>query len=120
MGTAVGAYTFGAAGTVIGAAVLGPVGAVLGNAVGVHVGGFLGGVVGDWVAGQIMEQKTYKDFKENAVQWMADKIDEGGEVIKKGYNDIKNNLSDQVNRIDNTIKNYAKDFLSRFGIQFAT
>ena len=120
MGTAVGAYTFGAAGTVIGAAVLGPVGAVLGNAVGVHVGGFLGGVVGDWVANQIMEQKTYKDFKENAVQWMADKIDEGGEVIKKGYNDIKNNLSDQVNRIDNTIKNYAKDFLSRFGIQFAT
>ena len=118
-GTAVGASIGGAIGTAIGFG-LGPVGAVLGNAVGVHVGGFVGGLVGDWVAGQIMEQKTYKDFKENTVQWMADKIDEGGEVIKKGYNDIKNNLSDQVNRIDNTIKNYAKDFLSRFGIQFAT
>ncbi len=118
-GTAVGASIGGAIGTAIGFG-LGPVGAVLGNAVGVHVGGFVGGLVGDWVAGQIMEQKTYKDFKENTVQWMADKIDEGGEVIKKGYNYIKNNLSDQVNHIDNTIKNYTKGFLSQFGIQFAT
>ncbi len=102
--TTTGAWIGGAVGTAIGTAIGGPIGAVIGNAVGVHVGGFLGGLAGEWVADQVMKQPHYEEAKKGAVQWMADRIDEGTEVTRRGYSNAKN-----------LIKSYIGNFLDLIG-----